>query len=78
MWPCLVVCFEDLSIFQGASPHLCPRLPSVWDQRPEQHGPIVHGKNIMDAFAIIEELEESAHIAWEIEGKSKNIKHIFQ
>ena len=30
------------------------------------HGPVVAGKNIMDAFYNLEELEESAHIAWEL------------
>lgn len=29
------------------------------------HGPIVPGKNILDAFNILEELEESCRIAWE-------------
>lgn len=31
------------------------------------HGPVVPGKSIMDAFYGIEELEESCHIAWELE-----------
>lgn len=31
------------------------------------HGPVVPGKSIMDAFFGIEELEESCHIAWELE-----------
>nr|WP_312691958.1 class II aldolase/adducin family protein [Caproiciproducens sp.] len=31
----------------------------------KQHGPIVCGKNIMDAFFGLEELEESCRIAWE-------------
>lgn len=31
------------------------------------HGPVVPGKDIMDAFYGIEELEESCHIAWELE-----------
>lgn len=35
------------------------------------HGPIVGGKSILDAFYILEELEESCRIAWEIEGKQK-------
>ena len=30
------------------------------------HGPVVPGKSIMDAFYCLEELEESAHIAWEL------------
>lgn len=34
-----------------------------------QHGPVVPGKNIMDAFYGLEELEESAKIAWELNGK---------
>lgn len=32
----------------------------------KNHGPIVPGKTIMDAFYCLEELEESAHIAWEL------------
>lgn len=32
----------------------------------KNHGPIVPGKTIMDAFYSLEELEESAHIAWEL------------
>ncbi len=31
-----------------------------------RHGPVVPGKNIMDAFYCLEELEESAHVAWEL------------
>lgn len=31
------------------------------------HGPVVPGKDILDAFYGIEELEESCHIAWELE-----------
>lgn len=33
------------------------------------HGPVVPGKSIMDAFYGIEELEESCHIAWELESR---------
>ena len=32
----------------------------------KNHGPIVPGKSNMDAFYCLEELEESAHIAWEL------------
>lgn len=32
----------------------------------KNHGPVVPGKTIMDAFYCLEELEESAHIAWEL------------
>ncbi|MDO4277902.1 MAG: class II aldolase/adducin family protein [Lachnoclostridium edouardi] len=32
----------------------------------KQHGPVVPGKDIMDAFYCLEELEESARIAWEL------------
>lgn len=35
----------------------------------ENHGPIVGGKNLLDAFYCLEELEESARMAWEIESK---------
>lgn len=31
-----------------------------------RHGPVVPGKTMMDAFYCLEELEESAHVAWEI------------
>lgn len=31
------------------------------------HGPVVPGKTVMDSFYGIEELEESCHIAWELE-----------
>lgn len=33
----------------------------------KNHGPIVGGKDLMDAFYCIEELEEASHIAWELE-----------
>lgn len=32
----------------------------------KNHGPVVPGKTIMDAFYCLEELEESARIAWEL------------
>lgn len=32
----------------------------------KQHGPVVPGKTVMDAFYCLEELEESARIAWEL------------
>lgn len=32
----------------------------------KNHGPVVGGKDIMDAFYILEELEESAKIAWKL------------
>ena len=32
----------------------------------KQHGPVVPGKTVMDAFYYLEELEESARIAWEL------------
>lgn len=32
----------------------------------KQHGPVVPGKTIMDAYYALEELEDSARIAWEI------------
>ena len=32
----------------------------------KQHGPVVPGKSIMDAFYSLEELEESARVAWEL------------
>ncbi len=35
----------------------------------KQHGPVVPGRNVMEAFYNLEELEESARIAWELRGK---------
>lgn len=37
----------------------------------KQHGAVVPGKDIMDAFYCIEELEESARIAWELRNQFK-------
>jgi 3-dehydro-4-phosphotetronate decarboxylase len=34
-----------------------------------QHGPVVPGKSIMEAFFSLEELEESAQIAWELRNR---------
>ncbi|RLQ90178.1 class II aldolase/adducin family protein [Planomicrobium sp. Y74] len=33
------------------------------------HGPVVPGKSMMEAFFAYEELEESAHIAWELRNR---------
>lgn len=33
------------------------------------HGPVVPGKSMMEAFYAFEELEESAHIAWELRNR---------
>lgn len=38
----------------------------------DHHGPIVAGKSIMDAFYAIEELEESAKVAWLLRGEKAN------
>lgn len=38
-----------------------------------QHGAVVPGKTIMDAFYCIEELEESARIAWELRSSCLSI-----
>lgn len=40
----------------------------------QNHGPIVAGKTVMDAFYGLEELEESAHIAYCL--KNKDVKNI--
>lgn len=40
----------------------------------KNHGPIVGGESILDTFYILEELEESARIAWEL--KDRNIPKI--
>jgi 3-dehydro-4-phosphotetronate decarboxylase len=50
---------------------------SVFDERVQdsdgwllgQHGPVVPGKSIMEAFFSLEELEESAQIAWELRNR---------
>lgn len=34
-----------------------------------RHGAVVPGREVMDAFYALEELEESAHIAWELQKK---------
>lgn len=36
----------------------------------KNHGSIVGGEDLMNAFFNLEELEESAHIAWELRGKN--------
>ena len=38
-----------------------------------QHGPIVGGRSLADAFYGLEELEESCHIAWELNRDEKKI-----
>ena len=42
------------------------RVPESDGYLLKNHGPVVPGKNIMDAFYCLEELEESARIAWEL------------
>lgn len=37
----------------------------------KQHGPVIGGKTMMDAFYGIEELEESAKVAWHLEEKKR-------
>lgn len=39
----------------------------------KQHGPVVPGKDIMDAFYCLEELEESARIAWEMNAVEQSV-----
>lgn len=39
----------------------------------KQHGPVVGGRTLMDAFYGIEELEESAKIAWYLEEKTRRL-----
>jgi len=54
-----------------------PELFSAFDERVHasdgwllsHHGPVVPGKSIMEAFFAFEELEESAHIAWELRNR---------
>ena len=36
----------------------------------KQHGPVVPGRDVMDAFFRLEELEESARIAWELRNEA--------
>lgn len=35
----------------------------------KNHGPVVGGTDLMSAFFLLEELEESAHAAWELRGE---------
>ena len=39
----------------------------------KNHGPVVGGKSLMDAFFALEELEESARVAWELKGVKANL-----
>ena len=39
----------------------------------KNHGPIIGGKTIMDAFYGIEELEESARMAWYLSKESDDV-----
>lgn len=43
--------------------------PAVMDSCWKTTGPLWGGKNLLDAFYCLEELEESARMAWEIEFK---------
>lgn len=40
----------------------------------QNHGPIVGSKSLMDAFYCLEELEESARVAWEIMSKTADVR----
>lgn len=40
----------------------------------KNHGPVVGGKDLMKAFACIEELEESCRIAWELRHEASAVK----
>lgn len=54
-----------------------PELLAVFEDRVNlsdgwllaNHGPVVPGKSMMEAFYAFEELEESAHIAWELRNR---------
>ena len=37
----------------------------------KNHGPVIAGKNLMDAFACLEELEESCRLAWKLRNVSE-------
>lgn len=39
----------------------------------KNHGPITGGKDLMDAFCILEELEESCKVAWELKDVKANL-----
>lgn len=41
----------------------------------KQHGPVVGGRTLMDAFYGIEELEESAKMAWYLEEKTRKLDY---
>jgi len=64
----------------GLVPYEKPGSPELFDAFNERvhasdgwllshHGPVVPGKSIMEAFFAFEELEESAHIAWELRNR---------
>ena len=61
----------------GLIPYERPGSPELFDAFRERvadsggyllkrHGPVVPGKDMMEAFCCLEELEESARIAWEL------------
>ena len=64
----------------GVIPYAAPGSPELFQAFEERlshsdgwllkrHGVVVPGRDVMDAFYAMEELEESAHIAWELSKK---------
>lgn len=64
----------------GVIPYAAPGSPELFQAFEERlshsdgwllkrHGVVVPGRDVMDAFYALEELEESAHIAWELSKK---------
>ena len=53
------------------------RLPLSDAYLLKQHGPVVGGRTLMDAFYGIEELEESAKMAWHLEVKTRKLDYCF-
>lgn len=45
-------------------------LGEAWGYLLANHGPVVAGKTLMDGFYALEELEESARIAWLLKGEN--------
>ena len=53
------------------------RLPLSDAYLLKQHGPVVGGRTLLDAFYGIEELEESAKMAWHLEVKTRKLDYCF-
>lgn len=58
---------ELFTLFAQAAP-----ISDGWLLR--NHGPVAPGKSLMDAFHALEELEESARVAWELRHTPEALK----